>query len=783
MERGAGIGALISVHPADAALARRAAVASGLGLLVFLALAPFAKLPLARQPMFIPVVQTVLIVNDVVTALILFAQVHVTRSRPLAVVACGYAFAALMATVHLLSFPGVFAPDGLLGGNRQTTGYLYVFWHAGFAAAMLRYAALRRQDGADDAARRASPGRSVAWMLGAAALLTGTATLGSSWLPPMLDGNTYSSMFNIGRYGQWLLTVAALVAISRLRGSTVLDVWLLVVLANYFVEIALVGIFNSGRYDVGFYAGRLFALGASTCVLGLLLFEQARLYSQLAFATRTATSEQRLRAGRETLRQALLAGGIGAWSAELRSDKVWWSVELEEAAGMAPGSFAATRAAFMAHVHPEDIPRLRRAYRKALVTGSDFAVECRFRTVGGDWRWVSGRGRVERGGDQRPLRLFGSVMDISERKQAEADAIALDSSLRNVADHLPVLAWVARPGGAVIWCNRRWHEYTGIGRFGNLTAAWRSITHPQARDEVAAAVDECLASGRPFSKVLHWRGADGQYRPFLLRCVCLRNDDGAIVRWLGTATDISEQHSVEAGLREADHHKDLFLATLAHELRTPLTPVRHAVEVLRRMDLPPEAARMHEVIDRQSLQLSRLVEDLPDAIGIAHGRLDVRKEATLLGAVLRDAIDAVRPLCDGCELGLSPGSEELQLQADPVRLRQLFANLLGHAVKLVAPGGRVSVAARREGTALHVALRHAPAGQQPVDLSGVFEQFSQQRIAAAGHAVPNLGLAVAKGIAAAHGGTIAVVSGAAHGETEIVVVLPVDGSAVAATRA
>ena len=312
---------VLSAQPADARSRTGVKVAVVLSVILFVMLAPFAQVQLDPFPVFVPVYQTVLIVIDLVTATLLIFQLRVTRSRALLLLACGYVFTALMTLVHLLTFPGVFAPAGLLGGGPQTTAYLFVFWHTGFPLAVIGYALSKRRAPAP-AAAELPVARAMVLVLLAVAALSILAIAGNDLFPPLLAGDKYSSSFNIGRYGQWVITAVAILVVLRSKPHSVLDHWLLVVLCTWFIEIALVAIFNAGRYDLGFYAGRVYGLLASTFMLAVLLWEQSRVYSGLGEAAETARSEAELRENRAVLRLALEGGRMGAWSGDAAGGQV-----------------------------------------------------------------------------------------------------------------------------------------------------------------------------------------------------------------------------------------------------------------------------------------------------------------------------------------------------------------------------------------------------------------------------------------------------------------------------
>jgi PAS domain S-box-containing protein len=395
---------------------------------VFAATVPLAKQPLAPTHWFIPLVQSVLIVNDLITAVLLLGQLRLTRRMPLLVLAGGYLYAALMAGIHLLTFPGVFAPGGLLGAGAQSTGYLHVFWHLGLPFAVMAYV-LARKRGDWGAMRLHLAVPLMIGTVGALALaLAALATLGNDLLPPMLEAHRYSSEFNIGRYGQWAVTACAIAVLWRSRPRSVLDLWLIVMLCNSFFEIALVAIFNAGRYDVGFYAGRVFAVLSSFTVLVMLLAEHGKLHRELANTDAVRASEERYRRLADMIPQHV-------WVTESDGYHTYFSRSWYEFTGSAPGD--SDGEGWLAWLHPEDRERSLRTWHKSLATGEPYSVEYRFRGADGQYHWFIGQAAPLRNSDGDVVQWFGTLTDIEERKQHEAERerlLAAERAARAEAD-------------------------------------------------------------------------------------------------------------------------------------------------------------------------------------------------------------------------------------------------------------------------------------------------------------------------------------------------------------
>ena len=302
----AGRPAFLATVPAGEGERRLALATVAVSAVIFLALVPFAKLQLPKVWAFIPAYQSALVVNDLITAVLLFAQFRLLRLRGLLLLACAYLFTALMAVIHALTFPGLFGETGLLGAGPQTTAWLYMFWHAGFPLLIIAYAL---GEGRYAQAQGATIVRSMVAVLAAVGCLTLAATAGQDLLPAVMRGNRYTPAMIVVVSSVWVLSLVALLILWRKRPHTVLDLWLMVVMCAWVFDIALAAVLNGGRFDLGFYAGRIYGLLAASFVLVILLLENGRLYARLA----QAHDNER----RERLRAEEMSAGLAEANKEL----------------------------------------------------------------------------------------------------------------------------------------------------------------------------------------------------------------------------------------------------------------------------------------------------------------------------------------------------------------------------------------------------------------------------------------------------------------------------------
>jgi signal transduction histidine kinase len=275
-------------------------------IVAFLLTIPFTNVQLSKVDAFIPAFETAIIFNDLVTASLLFAQFSIVRSRALLVLALGFLFTALIVIPHALTFPGAFAPAGLLGAGLQTTAWLYYFWHAGAPIAVIVYVLLKDED--KDAGSEWSSATIIGWSVALVVLtvcaLTWLATEADTSLPRIMTGPTKANRDVLLLIGVLTasLNVVALVLLW-VRRRSVLDLWLMVMCCAWLAETAVTASVT-GRFTFGYYASRLYAFVAVFSVLLVLLSETMALYSNLVYSTLRRRSNQE---GRKIAMDAMAA--------------------------------------------------------------------------------------------------------------------------------------------------------------------------------------------------------------------------------------------------------------------------------------------------------------------------------------------------------------------------------------------------------------------------------------------------------------------------------------------
>jgi PAS domain S-box-containing protein len=392
-----------------------------------------------------------------------------------------------------------------------------------------------------------------------------------------------------------------------------------------------------------------------------------------------------------------------------------------------------------------------------------------------------------------PLLLLSALLQ--EQRRTADELRASKEQYRTVVEDQTELICRFRRDGALTFVNGAFGRAMGRAPHELLATFFWTFVPPEAREAQSAR----LADLTPEDPTLTWEhrlvASDGASRWEQWRVRAVFDPGGRVLDYQAVGRDITERKRAEEehallesqrahaeALREADRRKDEFLAMLAHELRNPLAPIAMAVEILRQVpstDAYIDSAR--DIIGRQTAQLARLVDDLLDVARITSGSIQLRLETVDLAHTVANTLEICRPLLAARQLeiqtDLPPGP--LAVRGDPVRLAQLFSNLVNNAAKYSEVGGRIGITVTREAADIVLHLSDKGVGIPRDMLERIFEPFTQvQRPRDAALGGLGLGLALVKKLVELHGGTVRAHSDGVGKGSAFVVRLPAAASAV-----
>lgn len=378
--------------------------------------------------------------------------------------------------------------------------------------------------------------------------------------------------------------------------------------------------------------------------------------------------------------------------------------------------------------------------------------------------------RAQQYGDDEMGRLTAAFNGMLATTQRSVAALReSEQRFRLLADHAPVLIWLTDEHSQHIWHNQRWLDFTGRSQATEVGEGWANGLHPDDRDWTLRLFHAASETRKEFQLEYRLRRHDGEYRWMMSRGLPRLADPQGFAGFIGSSIDVTDFKLAEKAVAEArdraiaaSRAKDNFLAALSHELRTPLTPVLLlASEEAQNLRLPPEVRRDFEMIAKNVALEARLIDDLLDLTRITRGKLVLDQRPADVHAILRDALRTVEPdyLERRIDLRVTLGAPRHRVHGDPVRLQQVFWNVLKNAAKFTPLGGWVALETHVvDRNRLLVRVSDSGIGLTPEELKRIFEAFSQGDHAdtPAGHQFGGLGLglAISERLVQLHGGAI-----------------------------
>ena len=324
-----------------------------------------------------------------------------------------------------------------------------------------------------------------------------------------------------------------------------------------------------------------------------------------------------------------------------------------------------------------------------------------------------------------PLILL-AFQDVTEHRRAGLLRQSWER-FRILTETIPQIIFTAKPNGVVDYFNRHWTEFTGLSSLSIENLSWTQFVHPADLEENRRRWQHCIDTGEPFQIEHRFQRSDGVYRWHLSRANALRDAEGNVLIWTGSSTDIDDQKCSENALKDADKHRNEFLAMLAHELRNPLAALDCGLSLLTGAGRESDRDWALTMAEHQVRLLTRMVNDLLDASRITRGTFQLKRQRVRPAELIERAVDTLRHLsqAQGHHLHVAVAPNLPLLQADPARLEQVVCNLLTNAIKFTPPDGRIEVSAGAEGGELVLTVRDKGIGIPPDFLSHIFEPFAQ----------------------------------------------------------
>src|SRR5215471_11530771 len=722
---------------------------------------PFATVQLPAIPAFVPIIAAALFISYGVTAVLLFGQFSILRHRALLVIASGYLFSGLMAVAHSLAFPGAFSPTGLNGAGLQSAILLYDIWHAGLPFAAIGYALLKDVDGtASTASTRLTISSSVAAMVVLTGAIFWFLTRYNDLLPVSYVDLHPLSLFRriVGGVVETAISATALCVIW-VRRRTLFDEWLMVALCAIVTELILAALLPGERYNVAWYAARLYQAVTATVVMIVLLAETIRLYAISLDNTRLYHDL----ADREAkIRRLVDANIIGIFIADRESRILEANDAFLRIVGYDREDLVLGRVRWTELSPPEwrERDRLTRAQLHSTGIVQPFEKEY-FRKDGSRVPVLVGVASFKEGSDEG----LAFVLDLTERKRAEQALRESERSLRSAIDGIPGLVGVLAPNGELEAVNRQILEY--LGRPLEELRNWGTdgTIHPDDLPHVVEVFTKSIAAGIAYHTEQRIRRFDGEYRWFDNRSVPLRDDAGRITRWYVLLTDIEDRTQALARLQQMQsdfaHMNRVSMmgelaASLSHEIAQPVASARNnarAAQNFLKMQ-PPDLGEVGEA-------LSSVVGDADRAADIIHRireqikKTPPRKERFDLNAAINEVIVLAQSVThrNGVSVQTRLADGLVQIQGDRVQLQQVLLNLVlnaAEAMSSVEEGAReLLISTEQNQAGVLVAVRDSGPGIDPANLDRVFDAFYTTKSSGTG-----MGLSICRSIIHAHGGKL-----------------------------
>ncbi|GAA4013597.1 PAS domain-containing protein [Hymenobacter fastidiosus] len=486
--------------------------------------------------------------------------------------------------------------------------------------------------------------------------------------------------------------------------------------------------------------------------------------------------QETLRWSQERYELAALATNDAIWDWTLATGQLTWNAAIERVFGYPASVMEVPLAWWENHIHPADVQRVLAGIQQVLAGRlTDWQAEYRFQRADGSYAQVLDRGHIAYNDQQQPTRMIGAMQDVTQQRTAENALREREAEFTTLANMMPQLAWMAGPDGHIFWYNQQWYDYTGTTLETMQGGGWHQLYHPDHLPGIVEGWTAALASGERWNDTFPLRSRQGEYRWFLSRAQPVRDEQGQVVRWFGTNTDVTEAQRVEQQLKQQNaellrinEDLDNFVYTASHDLKQPINNMAGIFEELTRTAFfrDPDAIKLTAMFERALQQIYSTIYNLSELVQVQKLRHELPTEVLTLELLTQEVVASI-----GEQLSAMRAVVTTDFTAAPsvafVRpnLQSVLYNLISNALKYAAPTRPPAIHVRsyREDEFVVVAVQDNGVG---IDLERYGSQLFQMFRRFHDH-VPGsgMGLYLVNRVVQSYGGRVDVESVVGQGTT------------------
>ncbi len=486
------------------------------------------------------------------------------------------------------------------------------------------------------------------------------------------------------------------------------------------------------------------------------------------------------------LAEAQRLAHLGNWSFDALTREFFWSDETFRIYGLDPTQGEPSEEQHLQQLHLEDRDKVLHSIELALTQGIPYEHEIRIVLPNGSIRYTLGRGQPVVNEMGQVVKLFGTVQDITERKQAEEELRESEEKFRQLAENIREVFFILSQAGDIIYISPAYEQIWGrtCQSLYHNPRSWLEAVHPEEERQIAAALHRQLRDITEFDKTYRIVRPDGEIRWIRSRSFIVEHQNS--YRFVGIAEDISERKLTEEALQQAklaaeaaNRAKSAFLANMSHELRTPLNAILGFSQLMARSSsLAPEHKKNLDIIIHSGEHLLTLINQVLDLSKIEAGRATLNEANFNFYHFLDDVKDMfqLKANSKGLDLHFERSSDVPQyIRTDEVKLRQVLINLLSNAMKFTTSGGVCLRVCRGTGNGeqgtenthslfptphlpLHFEIEDTGSGIPPEELESIFEAFVQTKTGQQFQEGTGLGLTITRKFVQLMGGEISITS-------------------------